>query len=58
MSRRRRPEKREILPELDDEFVASLDEEGITTAAELEARVRGSGRPGWSARTGWFRCRD
>ncbi len=32
--------KREILPEVDDEFVGSLDEEGITTPAELEARVR------------------
>ena len=32
--------KREILPELDDEFVASLDETGVATAADLEARVR------------------
>ncbi len=32
--------KREILPDLDDEFVASLDEPGVTTVEEMDARVR------------------
>lgn len=32
--------KREILPDLDEEFVKSLDEEGIETVAQLEERVR------------------
>lgn len=32
--------KREILPELDDEFVASLDEDGVETVAQLDERVR------------------
>lgn len=32
--------KQEALPELDDEFVASLDEEGIETVAQLEERIR------------------
>ncbi|MSQ35642.1 MAG: trigger factor [Dehalococcoidia bacterium] len=31
--------KQEVLPELDDPFVRSLDEEGITTVDELRARV-------------------
>ena len=32
--------KQEILPDVDDEFAASLDEEGVTTVAELDARIR------------------
>ena len=32
--------KQEILPEVDDEFVVSLDEEGVTTVAEMDARIR------------------
>lgn len=32
--------KQEVLPELDDEFVVSLDEEGVTTVAEMDARIR------------------
>jgi trigger factor len=32
--------KQEVLPELDDAFARSLDEEGITTVEELRARVR------------------
>ncbi len=32
--------KQEVLPELDDEFVASLDEDGVATVAEMDARVR------------------
>lgn len=32
--------KQEVLPELDDDFVVSLDEEGVTTVAEMDARVR------------------
>ncbi|MEX1022758.1 MAG: trigger factor [Dehalococcoidia bacterium] len=32
--------KREILPDLDDEFVASLDEEGVDTVAALDERIR------------------
>ena len=32
--------KQEVLPALDDEFVASLDEEGVTTVAEMDARIR------------------
>ncbi|GMU39988.1 MAG: trigger factor [Chloroflexota bacterium] len=32
--------KQEVLPELDDEFVASLDEEGVETVADLDARLR------------------
>ena len=32
--------KQDVLPELDDDFARSLDEEGIGALAELEARVR------------------
>ena len=32
--------KQEVLPEVDDEFVVSLDEEGVTTVAEMDARIR------------------
>ena len=32
--------KQEVLPEVDDEFVVSLDEEGVSTVAEMDARVR------------------
>ncbi|MDA0270401.1 MAG: trigger factor [Chloroflexi bacterium] len=32
--------KQEVLPDLDDEFVASLDEADVTTVAELDARLR------------------
>lgn len=32
--------KQEVLPELDDEFVGSLDEDGVTTVDELDARLR------------------
>ena len=32
--------KQEVLPELDDEFVVSLDEEGVATVAEMDARIR------------------
>ncbi len=32
--------KREVLPDLDDEFVGSLDEEGVETVAQLDERVR------------------
>jgi trigger factor len=32
--------KREILPELDDEFISSLDEEGLETVDQLDARIR------------------
>ncbi len=32
--------KREVLPDLDDEFVASLDEDGVETVAQLDERIR------------------
>jgi len=32
--------KREILPDVDDEFVSSLDEDDVETVAQLEERVR------------------